>query len=89
MIYSKGLLSLVGEGISLEMDIIILYYDPVAKLLYLDTIKVQNVLVLEIGFWGYPLMFKNFVRSNFLENDKQVNLTKKYLEVWVTAKAIC
>ena len=52
MIYSKGLLSFVGEGISLEMDIIIPYYDPVAKLLYLDTIKVQTVLVQEIRFWG-------------------------------------
>ena len=39
MIYSKGLLSFVGEGIFLEMDKIVPYYDPLANLLYLDTIK--------------------------------------------------
>ena len=39
MIYSKGLLSFVGEGIFLEMDKIDPYYYPLANLLYLDTIK--------------------------------------------------
>ena len=34
-------------------------------------------------------MFKDFTRSKILENDKQVNFTKKYLEVSVTAKAVC
>ena len=58
MIYSKALFSVVVEGISLLMNIIILYYDPVAKLLYFDTIKVQTVLVQEIRFVGTPWCLK-------------------------------